>query len=627
MRPQKKHRPRGPVTQSPGRKNGEAEAKRIALSIEPRSDASDGRPPSAALKIAWQDIIFALLSLAWLLIQDAPTITGTDDAGYWNQASHLAAFGTLTRHVGSNLEYLPYHWHGDVASGIYHSKYGPGLPLMVGAAIKIAGLNSAFWLQPLFGVAALAGFYLLAARAINRSWALLGAVLLGINHTFLCRVAIPVAHLPVAALFLMACALLVAWDELGGTWRIFLAGALMGSIPAVRSPDVVLWLGPGVYLWSSERFAKSARSVQLSAVFGLLIPVVALLVGNQLVHGAFWRTGYSRSSEQSAFLGPWFVTHLIQYLRLLVTDGLGPVFLAGALGMGFMVAQETKNRFGTLALPAAAAQILLYSAYYWAPLYNPEDTMRFLMPTFPLYFISGLWLLRRSVEALEWRARAVIVALAVCLQSAWQGLNGIYQFQLIGYQKAVLALIAEGARKHIPSSSLVVAHPIIQGVLEYDWNWKLVDAQVFTTELEDPNLPQGVAVPFQVGRDPARLGKYLALPVSQRGPMLAKDLGQWSSQSDLYVISQGKLRQLVEEAFAPMKCLKVATLDLPLPPVWPKREGRHGAAIDVIQPASSEGTWDQDLRANAPAGLTPRFFIDFLNVRNPVPIFRCPLPR
>ncbi|MDX2054210.1 MAG: hypothetical protein SFV15_17550 [Polyangiaceae bacterium] len=471
------------------------------------------------------------------------------------------------------------------------------------------------------------GFYSLMARLTSRSWALLGMILLVTNHTFLCRVANPVAHMPVAALFTWGCALLLAWEETGTPWRIALAGFLFGAIPAVRYPDSVLLVGPFVYLLRSNRWGLSEWPVRRIALSSFLVPVALLLLRNQVGFGAFWRTGYSISGEQSALIGPWFWTHLVQYSRLLLTNGLGPVFVAGVMGMLFMLDTRPVAPFGALALPAATAQVLVYAAYYWAPPETPEDTMRFIMPTFPLYFAAAGWLLWRSVQALNQRIGVLVIAVAVALQASWQGLNGLHQFRLISYQTGINRVIEEAVRKYVPAQSLVLAHPTIEATLEYFWNWKLVEPGAFLPALDEPMVPEGVTVPFEPGRDRSRLRRFLEVPVAKRGSMLAKELRKWSGRDELYVISQGNLRLKVEEAFAPIQCSQVASIPLPPVPWWPRSEGHLGAALDAAQPAQSEGSWDQELRAGAPPGLIPTIFLDFLNVRNPLPIYRCALPK
>ncbi len=53
------------------------------------------------------------------------------------------------------------------------------------------------------------------------------------------------------------------------------------------------------------------------------VPIVPLLIRNQLVLGAFWRTGYSLTNEQTGFGWSYFTQHALQYIQQINSGGLG----------------------------------------------------------------------------------------------------------------------------------------------------------------------------------------------------------------------------------------------------------------------------------------------------------------
>jgi hypothetical protein len=118
--------------------------------------------------------------------------------------------------------------------------------------------------------------------------------------------------------------------------------------------------------------------------------------------GRFWRTGYSLTNEETGFSMDYFKEHAIDYVHQINGNAIGVIFALGFAGMFCMIFKsgQRKNRpLGIMLLLMSAGMLLLYMAYYWAPQGNPQSTLRFLLPTYALYILAGLWLLREAAGA------------------------------------------------------------------------------------------------------------------------------------------------------------------------------------------------------------------------------------
>src|SRR5262249_49226919 len=121
---------------------------------------------------------------------------------------------------------------------------------------------------------------------------------------------------------------------------------------------------------------------------GAAVPIVPLLIRNQLLLGRFWRTGYALTNEQTGFGWDYFRQHANQYLQSIQGNGVGLLFALGVVGMVYMTCTKTWRRVGVMLALLTVPMLLLYMAYYWGGMGGMS--MRFLLPTFPLYVIAGV---------------------------------------------------------------------------------------------------------------------------------------------------------------------------------------------------------------------------------------------
>src|SRR5205814_661568 len=118
---------------------------------------------------------------------------------------------------------------------------------------------------------------------------------------------------------------------------------------------------------------------------------------NAAAYGAFWRTGYALTNEQTGFGFGYFASHAVPYLQALGGQGLGLVFAFGAAGLTALIFDSQRRSEGVLFAGITVPLVLLYMAYYFGgggP-GGAGGNLRFLVPTFPFFVVSGMWLLSR----------------------------------------------------------------------------------------------------------------------------------------------------------------------------------------------------------------------------------------
>jgi 4-amino-4-deoxy-L-arabinose transferase-like glycosyltransferase len=190
--------------------------------------------------------------------------------------------------------------------GAYISRYPPGLAVLISAVYLVGGYKAAMLVNPALSVLALVGLYLLLRRIASAGWALCGVVLLAGNPTFVHHALSGDSHMGVTCCVTWGIYLLLRWSQEGRLWQIFVAGIVLGCIPTIRYPDAIMGLAVAVFLlWHIRRFDHIGQHYLVAAA-GAAIPIVPLLIRNQLLMGAFWKTGYSLTNEQTGFAWSYF---------------------------------------------------------------------------------------------------------------------------------------------------------------------------------------------------------------------------------------------------------------------------------------------------------------------------------
>ncbi|HEY7089357.1 MAG TPA: glycosyltransferase family 39 protein, partial [Tepidisphaeraceae bacterium] len=309
----------------------------------PADSTAETRMPWGALGLLLIIVIYALL----LSTRYAAAISEPDDNGYFAQGTLLAQTGRTWFVPESDAQYIGMHWL-ITPKGHYISRYPPGLAVLIGMLYLVGGYKAALLINPALSVLALVGLFLLARRLVSVGWSLCAVLLMAANPVFVHHALSGDSHMAVTFCVAWGLYLLVRWSQEGLLWQIFFAGVVLGCIPTIRYPDAIMALGFGAFvLWHAKRLPQIGRHL-VAALAGAAIPIIPLLVRNQLVLGAFWKTGYSLTNEQTGFSWEYFREHALNYVTILHSGGAGMMLALGVIGITCMICMRSTRPLGVM---------------------------------------------------------------------------------------------------------------------------------------------------------------------------------------------------------------------------------------------------------------------------------------
>jgi len=510
---------------------------------------------------------------AWIAGSFEPALFSPDAHGYLLQARLLATEGRTWFVPESDLQQIGVHWY-EAENGRYYSHYPFGMPALAALLYWSAGPAAAFLVNVVLATLTLLGFFLLCRFWVGERWALIAVAAMAVNPVFNEHALNKDAHLATACCLVWGLYLLGNWAASRSPGTAFVAGLVWGFLPAVRYPAALYGLVPLLFLlfdrfsgrWSGvSRFSASAKidpgsaggpagyppvstasgphacsdrrtwQGYLAMAAGALIPVGVLLWHNQTAFGAFWKTGYSLTNEQTAFSPGYFVQHFVAYVRGLHSEGAGLFFALGVAGAAALWARVETRRLGLLLTAALVPITALYMAYYWSG-GGPGQagaSMRFLVPTFFLYTLAGVFLLRCLAD--QWPAHArVAVPMLLLFHAVW-GIPSTAQLLRQAEQNGARQIaISRWIGEKVEPGSLVIGQTRIQEQLGVTGDWRLVDERFVGGDADRgpflrPRDEQRNS--SQVGPRVAneeRLRQYRDLTPGERRAQLAADLSAWA---------------------------------------------------------------------------------------------------
>lgn len=494
---------------------------------------------------------------AWLRFHFAPAIMSPDANGYVVQARLLAEAGRTWFTAESPVQYIGMHWL-ETAAGVFHSRYPAGLPLLFAAAWKLGGLDAALLVNPLLASATVLLVFFLARRLAGGWPGLIAAAVVA---------SVPVAnqhaldgdaHIA-AAFFLVAGTLALLRFAAARTmgWGL-LAGGLLGIVPTVRYPEAIA--GVTIGAWLLWRIRPAWRI--WPAVVGATVPIACLLAHNAAAYGAFWRTGYALTNEQTGFGLGYLAIHAVPYLQSLGGQGLALFFAFGTAGLAALATDRRWRAEGVLFAGLVTPLLLVYMAYYFG---GPgggaaAGNLRFLIPTFPFFAVAGAWLLARVAGDLGCAGR-VAVAVVVALQLFVAGASSISALARTKSSLTAAAGARAVAAKAIPAGSIVIVDRNLAESLDAVGRWRLVEESLVAGTGPrlgpgGPMRPTGGAPangddadqpnPHQVGKNRVQQERYAGLNASGRRVRVWSDIVTWAGGRPIYWFARSV--ELVESA-------------------------------------------------------------------------------
>jgi 4-amino-4-deoxy-L-arabinose transferase-like glycosyltransferase len=424
--------------------------------------------------------VLVLLHFFWLLSYYAPAIATPDANSYFTQARLIAARGEASFKSESPIQYSGPFWTL-AEDGRYYCMHAPGLSVLMAVPFKLFGPAGAVLTNPVMASLTLLGLFLLTRAWLGASWGLLAAGLMASYPIVNEHALSGDAHVAVAFLLVWSLYFTVRWSlTLSAGWAV-LAGLFAGMIPLVRYPEGIYLPGIAAFVLLHLRRSRACYFSLLAGTVGLAIPLGAMLIRNHLAFGAFWRTGYALLNAQSSFGWGYFQENWAGYLRQLLSEGGGLMFALGLVAIIALCGRRETWRWGVLLALLTIPTALLYAAYFWRV---DAQSMRYLLPSLPIYTLAGVWLVRELTR--QRRAAALALSVILVLLTACWGIPQSRQ-RLARHRTnmSALARVTQELKAHAHRGDVVVTSEGIAQDLDFVGQWKLVSPR-FLSALQPP---------------------------------------------------------------------------------------------------------------------------------------------
>ncbi|HEX8343059.1 MAG TPA: hypothetical protein VF624_19305, partial [Tepidisphaeraceae bacterium] len=275
--------------------------------------------------------------------------------------------------------------------------------------------------------------------------------------------------------------------------------------------------------------------------------------------GAFWRTGYALTNEQTGFSTEWFMQHAVGYLQMLAGSGVGPMFALGFVGMVWMIFLPRRRAVAMLLLLSVVPFVMLYMAYYWAAGVggggpgggaggrNNAGAMRFMVPVVPLFILAAAWALHEALRGATRGAKVAVPVTLLVLQALTYGSNVRDDLRQSAERKLPLALATQGIEDVAAEGDVVVGNPALLQHLDFIRKWKLADRSVVTGRgpgggrfalgprgENDGDRPS----PQQQAKNEAR-AKLYARSTAEKQQQFQDDVIAWAGRAAIYAVGSG----------------------------------------------------------------------------------------
>ncbi len=410
-------------------------------------------------------VILVIGHFIFLFSHFEPGISGPDTHGYFKQAELIANHGRTWFDLDSPLQYTNFHWLKTDENRFY-SRYPAGFPLILAIVYKLGGPSAAMLVNPILTSLSLLGLYLLCRLWIGGVWGLVAVLVMAINSVANVHAFWGGSHPAIAFFLIWGLYLLARWSDRPSMQLALLAGLCLGMIPTIRYAETLFGVGAGLFLVLHWNLGAKYIKTSIAAMAGASIPIFCMLINNKISLGTFTTSAYDLGHP--LFTWQYFKDHAVSYIDMILSTGAGFFGPLGLLGITILCTRRETWRIGVLFAAILLPITLLYMAYY----FGTGD--RFLLPTFYLYAIAGVWLLKMISEFHSkgaYAATVVIVALtAVC--DLPDSIRSLSRFQ---YSNGATATMGQAASEYIEPGSIVIAAQSIHQQLDYLGQWRLAD--------------------------------------------------------------------------------------------------------------------------------------------------------
>ncbi len=429
-----------------------------------------------------------------------PAHPGVDQNGYLVGGKMFARTGSTGFRPENPFAFVGRMWV-QTPDGRCFPKYPLGLSVVYGAALRIGGprwgVPLCFWVNPVAMTLALAATFVVVRRLAGSSFGgLLGLLLVATSPVCVGLTDNPNSHATALCCVGWGMWLLLRWWESYGVWRAVGAGLLLGTAVTIRYTEGLLLLPIGAVAVLNLR--RDRRSWGEAVALGLAWALpVGILAGYNL-HSMHTLTGYDPTNESTGFAWANFTVNWDTMLRELSTTGL--CFTLPLAVLGAVVMWRRDWRTSLLLTLWAVPNLILYTAYYWAP-DSPTSIgyLRFTLTVFPAIAAAIVLGVRWLGTATGSGVLGTVAGGLVVAVGCGAGLYGAIENAAIDTttNRAMLRA-AESVRHVAPAGSVILGPDRSLNYLQFVGDYHLYDTTQFDQRFVqqmgtiDPNAPTGL---------------------------------------------------------------------------------------------------------------------------------------
>jgi len=495
-------------------------------------------------------ILLAALTLAHFIFLASfvrTAYSAPDADGYYTQARMLVLEGRPDFQPESPVQHLGVHWL-EKEDGRFISRYPPGLSIVVGGVWKLFGRDASLYVNAVLASLTLPLVFLLCRPYSGNRLALAGVWVQAADPAANRHALNADSHTLTTFCMVGGLFLLDRWGRRGGRWTALAAGFLLAYIPLVRFAEAAAAIGVAAFLLLIWR--RPERRAEIPYVLaGALPPILVLAAHNHYHFGAFWRTAYGLTGESSLSL-EYLIRNWSVYSQSLLTSGVGYFLAPGVVGLLLMLRERAARPFAAAASLIAGSITLLYCCYYFASFGSPV-TIRFLLPTLPLYLPPALHFFRTCLPA---PALGPALAVLLLLQTGMGQPGGLMELRREALEAERSAAAIEAIERIVPSGSVVLGDDRLHDQLNFTGQWKLADAELLLPPPRrgpgdgppgGPSADEDRPSPQQRGKAAELRARYSGLNPADKAAAVLEDAALWAGEADVYwVVPESSIRRL-----------------------------------------------------------------------------------
>jgi len=494
-----------------------------------------------------------------------PAISTPDAQGYFTQGRIIAREGKAYLKPQSVLQYIGHHWHS-LDDEKYYTTFPPGFPFIIAIVYRIFGPSATHWINPILASLSLFIFFLFCKNWLSNRWALLAMFLLMINPFYNEHALWGGSHIPVIFFFILSLLLFHKVKKDNSKLFAFLSGILIGVIPTIRYAEFVFCIVFALYSLSLFKFKKISFTTLLLFWTGMCIPLGTMAIRNQIAFGKFWVTGYSLPETPALFNFSYLPKNFVPFILMLLTMGLAVLFPFGIAGLVKLIKNTETKLEGMFFTVLIILLTLTYTSYFWQP--DPQS-MRFLLPTFPLYTLSTAYFVSRITKN---KFRWIVLAIILLINLPWGVLGSLTPLKHLKQQNKILSTVTQSINRNIDEGSIIITNEGICQNLDITHLWKLIDISIL-----DKSKVTLKDAPQKPIRNNQSAKTYNNLHSQVFKEQFLKDINRWNTKNrPVFIIAYDEeIERLRQTILAGEDIVKVDEIDLPLPSDFKKMENQR----------------------------------------------------